>query len=171
MDGLRFLEALTEDEAQAAFRRCCGATRWAKAMTAGRPYRSNAELLAAAERQLQALERADWLEAFGHHPRIGDREALRAQFATTRAWAASEQAGAVAASDAVLEALAQGNRDYEARFGYTFIVCATGKSAEAMQALLQSRLGNEPGRELEIAAAEQAAITLLRLRKLLEEVA
>ncbi len=162
MDALRFLEALTEDEARAAFARCCGASRWAQAMTAGRPYRSNAELLAAADRQLAVLTRADWLEAFGAHPRIGDRQALRT---------AQEQAGARSASAAVLAALARRNDDYEARFGYIFIVCATGKSAEEMLALLEARLGNEPGRELAVAAAEQSKITRLRLQKLLEEVA
>lgn len=170
MDGLRFLEALTDDEAQAAFRRCCGAVRWAKAMTAGRPYRSNAELLAAADRQLATLAGADWLEAFGHHPRIGDKGALRARFASTRGWAEKEQAGAAAAGDAVLEALSRRNAEYEARFGYIFIVCATGKSAGEMLGLLEARLGNDPERELQVAAGEQAKITRLRLEKLLEEV-
>jgi len=139
-------------------------------MIAGRPYRDAAALLAAGEACWQALGREDWLEAFGHHPRIGDREALRARFATTCDWAATEQSAAMAASDAILDALAEGNREYEARFGYIFIVCATGKPADELLALLQARLGNDTEVELRIAAAEQAKITRLRLEKLLTEV-
>jgi 2-oxo-4-hydroxy-4-carboxy-5-ureidoimidazoline decarboxylase len=170
MDAQKRLDALPEDEARAAFRRCCGSERWAAAMTAGRPYHEAPALLAAGERRWNELGREDWLEAFRHHPRIGDGEARYSRFAATRAWAASEQAGAQAADEALLDALAEGNRRYEARFGYIFIVCAAGKSAEQMLALLEARLGNDPDREVRIAAAEQAKITRLRLQKLLTEV-
>jgi 2-oxo-4-hydroxy-4-carboxy-5-ureidoimidazoline decarboxylase len=161
---------MPETEARAGFLRCCGSERWAAAMTAGRPYREAPALFAAAEACWNGLGHEDWLEAFGHHPRIGERDALRARFAATHAWAASEQAGAGAADAVVLEALAEANRRYQARFGYTFIVCATGKSAEAMLAGLEARLRNDPERELPIAATEQAKITRLRLEKLLVEV-
>ena len=91
---------------------------------------------------------ADWLEAFAAHPRIGDSDALRARFATTAAWASREQAGALGASEDVLEDLAMGNRQYEERFGFIFIVCATGKTAEEMLELLRQRLANDPEAEI-----------------------
>ena len=110
---------------------------------------------------------ADWLEAFAAHPRIGDLDALRAKFAATAAWAVRRAGGRRRRADeATLRALADGNRDYEARFGYIFIVCATGKTAGEMLALLRERLGNDPEAELAVAAAEQAKITRIRLRKL-----
>ena len=109
---------------------------------------------------------ADWLEAFAAHPRIGDLDALRKKFASTANWCAGEQAGVAAADEAVLTALADGNRAYEARFGYIFIVCATGKSAAEMLAILTARLANDPEVELKVATAEQAKITRLRLEKL-----
>lgn len=163
------LDRLPEPAARAAFERCCGARRWVEAMVAGRPYGSRAALDAAAERAHGLLGRADWLEAFGHHPRIGDAAALKERFAATAAWAGAEQSGAAAATGTVLAALADGNRDYERRFGYIFIVCATGKGAAEMLGLLRARLGNPPETELEVAAAEQRKITRLRLAKLLEE--
>jgi 2-oxo-4-hydroxy-4-carboxy-5-ureidoimidazoline decarboxylase len=136
-------------------------------MMARRPFADAAALRAAADEVWSALSHGDWLEAFSHHPRIGDVEGLRARFASTRTWAEGEQAGARAASDEVLRALAEGNRAYEARFGHIFIVCATGKSAEEMLALLRARLPNDPVAEARVAAGEQAKITRLRLEKLL----
>ncbi|HUP57055.1 MAG TPA: 2-oxo-4-hydroxy-4-carboxy-5-ureidoimidazoline decarboxylase, partial [Bdellovibrionota bacterium] len=96
-----------------------------------------------------------------HHPKIGDREELRKKF--------SEQAGVAQASEATLQALAQGNADYEKRFGFIFIVCATGKSADEMLQILNARLPNAPEQELRIAAEEQGKITRIRLKKLIEE--
>ncbi|HET7292449.1 MAG TPA: 2-oxo-4-hydroxy-4-carboxy-5-ureidoimidazoline decarboxylase [Vicinamibacteria bacterium] len=168
--GLRRLNALPEAEAQAALLRCCGSSRWAEAMTGARPFASGDALLAAAERAFAQLEPGDWMEAFSHHPRIGDRAALEARLAATRAWSAGEQAGVAAAAPDVLDALAAGNRAYEERFGHVFLVCATGKSAGEMLALLHERLPNPPARELRVAAAEQAKITRLRLEKMLQEV-
>jgi len=160
------LNRLPAGEARAAFERCCGASRWVDAMIAARPFADAAEIAAAGERAFAPLVRADWLEAFSHHPKIGDVSALREKFASTAAWAGAEQRGAATATEATLAALAEGNRAYEERFGYIFIVCATGKSAEEMLALLRARLGNEPAAELAIAAVEQRKITRLRLEKL-----
>jgi 2-oxo-4-hydroxy-4-carboxy-5-ureidoimidazoline decarboxylase len=108
------------------------------------------------------------LEAFEQHPKIGDINSLKKQYANTVAWASNEQAGVDAASDEVLQALAKGNDDYERKFGYIFIVCATGKSAGEMLELLQSRLTNDPESEIKIGAEEQNKITKLRLEKLFE---
>jgi 2-oxo-4-hydroxy-4-carboxy-5-ureidoimidazoline decarboxylase len=169
MDASRRLDALDEKAAAAAFLRCCGSRRWAEAMARGRPYADEPALLAAAERAFAPLVRADWLEAFSHHPRIGDRASLAARFPTTAGWSQAEQGGVGAAAEDVLDGLLRGNREYEARFGHIFIVCATGRSAAEMLALLRERLPNDAGRELEIAAAEQRKITAIRLKKLLAE--
>jgi 2-oxo-4-hydroxy-4-carboxy-5-ureidoimidazoline decarboxylase len=163
------LNSLPELEARSALERCCGAQAWVAAMCAARPFRDAADLEQASARAEAGLGRADWLEAFAHHPRIGDREALRRRFAMTAAWASDEQRGAASASEATLAALERGNRAYEERFGYGFIVCATGKSADEMLVLLESRLGNAADDELAIAAGEQRKITRLRLEKLLRE--
>src|SRR5262245_37656217 len=138
-------------------------------MLARRPFRDREALFDAGEATWLALEPGDWRAAFAHHPKIGDIASLRSRFASTAAWADGEQAGARAASEATLTRLAAGNRAYEERFGYIFIVCATGKSAAEMASLLERRLGNDPKTELRIAANEQAKITRLRLEKLLNE--
>ena len=172
------LTRLADQAARAALERCCGAGAWVERMIGGRPYRNATGLLAAAERAADKLRPADWIEAFAHHPKIGDRAARAATSASAvagaratseAAWAGEEQRGAATAAPATLEALARGNRAYERKFGYIFIVCATGKSAEEMLALLQARLGNDPDTELVNAAREQRAITRLRLEKLLAE--
>ncbi len=133
------------------------------------PFQTKEELFAAAEEIWFKLLPNDWLEAFAHHPKIGDLNSLRAKFASTQQWAAGEQAGVSAASEEVLKALAEGNTQYESKFGYLFIVCATGKSAAEMLAILQSRLPNDHATELQIAAIEQSKITKIRLEKLLSE--
>jgi 2-oxo-4-hydroxy-4-carboxy-5-ureidoimidazoline decarboxylase len=167
MDALSRLNSLPANEAREALGRCCGASRWVEAMAARRPFPDARALFAAADEVWAGLGPTDWREAFSHHPRIGDKEALRERFASTRQWAKGEQAGVSAASEEVLDALAKGNRDYEARFGHIFIVCATGKTADEMLDLLTRRLANDPEAEGRVAAAEQARITRLRLEKLL----
>ncbi len=132
-------------------------------MMARRPFGSLDALLAAAREEWDSLQESDWREAFTHHPKIGNCSALRERFPATHALSAREQAGVDGASDAVLEALADANRRYEERFGYIFIVCASGRTAEEMLAMLNARLRNDPTREIHIAAAEQAKITALRL--------
>jgi 2-oxo-4-hydroxy-4-carboxy-5-ureidoimidazoline decarboxylase len=160
------LNNMPVDAARAALLRCCGSRRWAEAMTIRRPFASGDELLQAADAIWAGLDRADWLEAFAAHPRIGDLDSLRKKFATTADWASGEQAGVAGAGEDVIRAFADGNREYEAKFGHIFIVCATGKTAAEMLAILRERLPNDPDTELSIAAAEQAKITRLRLEKL-----
>jgi 2-oxo-4-hydroxy-4-carboxy-5-ureidoimidazoline decarboxylase len=163
------LNAIPLAAAREAFERCCGAKAWVEGMCTARPFADLEALHAVAERVARPLGRPDRLEAFAHHPRIGDAAALREKFAATRAWAGEEQSGAADAADEVMEALVAGNRAYESRFGYIFIVYATGKSAAEMLALLQARIDNTPERELEIAWEEQMKITRLRLDKLVED--
>ncbi len=160
------LNDMTPGDARAALLRCRGSQRWADAMLSRRPYPSQEALFKAADEIDAQLTRADWLEAFAAHPRIGDLDALRKKFASTASWCSSEQAGVAGAEEDVLRALAAGNQAYERRFGYLFIVCATGKSAGEMLAILRARLENQEEEELVVAAREQARITRLRLEKL-----
>jgi len=157
---------MPSEDASAALLRCCGSRRWAEQMLARRSFASTADLFAAADEIWGRLDRDDWLEAFAAHPRIGDLDGLRKKFATTADWASHEQSGVAAAGENTLRQLADGNRRYEERFGYIFIVCATGKSAGEMLEILNERLQNAPEKELAVAAGEQAKITRLRLEKL-----
>ena len=165
--GLDRLNAMSETDAAAALFRCCGASRWASRIAALRPFADEDALLQASEALWPLLSEADWREAFTHHPKIGDIGSLRSRFADTRVWAAGEQSGSEIASEETLQALAAENAAYAEKFGTIFIVCATGKSAAEMLALLQARLPNDPALELGIAAEEQKKITRLRLAKLM----
>lgn len=127
------------------------------------------ELLEDAEEQWFGCSEADWKEAFAHHPKIGDLESIGKKYASTAQWALGEQSGVRAATQQTISALAEGTGLYEKKFGYNFIVCATGKSAEEMLEMLQSRLTNTPENEIRIAADEQNKITQLRLEKLLDD--
>lgn len=161
------LNAMSDAAASEALARCCGASRWTASMLASRPFASRTQLLGEGEKQWWRLTDTDWIEAFSHHPRIGaNMQLLREKFAATSSWSSSEQSGVSAAAEATLQALAQGNADYEAKFGYLFIVCATGLSAEEMLTRLHARLGNLPENEIRIAAGELLKITKLRLGKL-----
>lgn len=153
------LNRLPASQAETQFTQCCGSKRWATAMAAERPFHNVDVLQAAAERVWWSLETADWLEAFAAHPRIGERP--------TSAWSAQEQASAAAPGDEVRRRLAEGNQAYERRFGYTFLVFATGRTAAELLDVLERRLHGAPADELQIAAAEQRKITALRLEKLL----
>ena len=135
-------------------------------MMAARPFASDAEVLAAADRAWWALGRDDWLEAFAGHPRIGEREGADPRHVATREWSRQEQVGARAADPGVRAALAEGNLEYERRFGHVFLTRATGRFADEMLAELRRRLGNDPAAELREAAGEQAEITRLRLERL-----
>lgn len=161
--------ALSTDEAVKDLLRCCGARRWAVQMAARRPYQTLESVMHTADAIWSKMERADFIEAFGHHPKIGDVASLRTRFATTSQWASGEQSGVQAAADDILHRLAEGNARYEEKFGYIFIVCATGKSAAEMLEILDARLPNRPAAELAIAAGEQAKITRIRLGKLFQE--
>ena len=154
--------ALPEAAREMLFR-TCGSTRWVTRMMARRPFGREAKLLAVARVEWFGLTEPDWLEAFSHHPRIGDRAALEARFPATHDLSSTEQSGVGGANAEVIAALAVANETYVQRFGFIFIVCATGKSAEEMLQLLRDRLPNDRATELRIAAEEQAKIIALRL--------
>jgi 2-oxo-4-hydroxy-4-carboxy-5-ureidoimidazoline decarboxylase len=160
------INAWEEETARRELARCCGSSAWVLRMMASRPFPDAASVLTAADSVWFSLSPDDWREAFAHHPRIGDVTELERRFASTAGWASSEQQGTRGAAREVLERLAAGNRAYEARFGFIFIICATGRQAQEMLAALEERLANDPGSELAVAAREQAKITRLRLEKL-----
>ena len=157
---------LPSAQAETSLMDCCGSARWAASVASQRPYASVEALHKAADSIWWNLERADWLEAFGRHPQIGDKPAGGSESA--RRWAEGEQAGARAAGGEVTERLSRANRAYFQKFGYIYIVCATGKTAEGMLAILNQRLQNDPPSEISIAAEQQRMITRIRLDKLLD---
>ena len=144
-----------------ADRLCCGSDAWVRSMVAARPFVNRNDLLQKSDHIWRSLQRADWLQAFAAHPQIGSRAA--------EGWAAGEQAGTRDAASVVLNRLSIRNREYESRFGYIFIVCATGRSADDMLVDLSTRLEQSTAEELRTAAEEQAKITRLRLHKLIGE--
>ena len=161
------LNRLSEEDATAAFTQCCAAQRWVERMVIDRPFESLPEMLEISDRIWEECDVDDYLEAFQGHPRIGDVESLAKKYANTKGWAGGEQKGVEGADRAVLERLAKGNADYEEKFGHIFIVCATGKTAAEMLALLEARIPNDPKTEVMVAAEEQNKITRIRLKKLL----
>jgi len=163
MDIWQTIDSADPEEARRILARACGSSRWVDRMLELRPFAGRAELLSAARQVWDDLGAEDWREAFSHHPQIGDRATLEKRFPATHDLSAREQAGIGAASGDVLGRLAAANQEYLARFGYIFIVCASGRGAEEMLGILQNRLENDPAAELQIAAREQAAITALRL--------
>lgn len=138
-------------------------------MAAECPFVNSEQLLTIADRVWWSLKPDDWLEAFSSHPRIGENKAARATAVAAQNWAAQEQSGAQNAADETTRSLAELNREYEEKFGYIYIVCATGKSSEEMLAILRERLPNDEETELQTAAREQSRITKLRLAKLIDQ--
>lgn len=161
------LDMLPAERASQLLGDCCGSTRWIAAMVARRPFGSMERVLAAADEIWRSLGPDDWREAFSHHPRIGERGSAGPQSERGAVWAAGEQAGVGDAPGDLRQELAEANREYERRFGYIYIVCATGRTAGELLATARERLRNEPDKELSVAAEEQRRITRLRLEKLL----
>ncbi len=161
------LNQLNEDVAAIAFANCCTSSGWIKQMVAARPFSTKAQCHEIALEIWRGLGKADYLAAFEGHPKIGDVSSLKLKFSHTKKLASGEQSAVNEASDEVLQALADGNAEYEQKNGFIFIVCATGKSAAEMLEILTSRLPNDQQTELKNAAAEQAKITAIRIDKLL----
>ena len=153
------LNALPEGDAREELAKCCGSSRWAQRVAARRPFQSVEQLQSVAAEVWHGLEPRDWREAFSRHPRIGDRAATGV--------ARSEQSGTASASDATLRELANYNRMYEEKFGFVFLIFASGKSAGEMLEALKERIFNREDLEMRNAVAEQAKITALRLERLL----
>lgn len=159
--------SISEEDAASILFSCCGSSAWVKEMLCNRPFSTREALIFSAQNCWTNRSETDFLEAFSHHPKIGDISSLREKFASTAHFASGEQGSVASASEEIIQGLARGNADYEQKFGFIFIVCATGKSAAEMLELLEKRLPNSREEELHIAAGEQAKITRIRLEKLL----
>jgi len=157
--------SLTPDAAAREILPCCGSQAWAEQLAAQRPFLYPEDLFAASDGVWLALPEADWIEAFDSHPRIGQQHA-RAATAQSLSWSSSEQSAIAASQDeAARLALAGANREYEAKFGRIFLICASGRSTSEILAMLRARMGNTPEQELVEAAEQQRQITQLRLRR------
>lgn len=161
---LNELNNLSKEEAGKLLSSCCGSSKWSSLLMKKFPFKDENDLVAVAEYSwYNECAEADWLEAFTHHPKIGDVKSLTEKFA------GKEQAAVAAASKEIIEALAKANSDYETKFGFIFIVCATGRSADEMLRLLNDRINNSKEEELNIAMGEQHKITIIRFKKLLDK--
>lgn len=153
-----------EKEAMQTMISCCGSRRWAEAMAAMRPIESILQMSETADRVWSTMREPDWLEAFACHPRIGERKAAQATRQSER-WSQQEQAGSTKAEEQLLIELAELNALYEQRFGFTYIVCATGKNADEMLEILKRRINSDRDSELREAAEQQRQIMQIRLGK------
>jgi 2-oxo-4-hydroxy-4-carboxy-5-ureidoimidazoline decarboxylase len=169
MTDVAAFDRMPDQEAGALLRACCGATRWVDAMLARRPFGAIRPLLSAADDVWATLGPVDWREAFQHHPRLGEEPSAARQDRQAREWSSGEQARIRGAEEEVRAALASANADYEARFGFICIICATGLDAREILALTEERLLNAPADEIRVAAEEQRKITRLRLLKLFHD--
>lgn len=159
---------LPADMAEASLLSCCGSHRWASTLVAQRPFVDSAQLMHAACNLWFLLDEKDWLEAFACHPRIGDRRASEAASAQSASWSEGEQAAAQESLDGLAETLAKENEAYERRYGFTYIVCASGRTAPELLEVLRDRMLNSRGSELHEAARQQHQITTLRMNRWLE---
>ena len=164
---LESLNALTFSDANEQFETCCGAANWVEKMNQNRPFQNKDDLYQKSESIWFSLSSKDWLEAFIHHPKIGNIDSLRKKFHNTKSISENEQSGVNDAAESTLKDLAESNQLYQDKFGFIFIICATGKSANEMLALIKIRLNNNANAEMLNAAEEQNKITQLRLEKLL----
>ena len=159
-------DQLAKEKQKALLEQCCGSSVWTNKMLDSLPVGNLSELLDLAEEKWYECNRNDWLEAFEHHPMIGDINSLKKKYAGTLTLATHEQSGVNSATEELLKELAETNKGYKNKFGYIFIVCASGKSAEQMLQLITQRITNDSDTEIKIAMEEQNKITKLRLEKL-----
>ena len=169
ISGFEKLNGLPREEVINELLKCCGSRKWAELMADARPLNEMDPVLRTSDRIWWGLDAADWLEAFDHHPKIGERRAAQAVSREAQQWSEEEQAGTRASAQETMMELEAANREYERRFGFIFIVCASGRTTEEMLATLKERMKNDTDKELRVAAEEQRRITHLRLQKLLDE--
>lgn len=161
-----FLNSLDAEQAFIELKKCCGSTAWVEMMNDRRPFQNDEVVKNAARCCWNELDRAQRLAAFAAHPRIGDITSLQAKFSNTQRWAGDEQAGIANATETEIGELVRQNKVYFKKFGYIFIVCASGLTSSQMLKMLNDRLPNVADIEFGIASDEQLKITLLRLGKL-----
>lgn len=166
---LNDLNSSEEEVAKSVLFNCCSSKRWLKNLLKQRPFSSEQQLFDAADNSWKNLDETDYLEAFDGHPRIGDLASLREKYAASKNIAGGEQSSVNHADEITLTELSSKNDEYFRKFGFIFIVFATGKSASEMLDRLIARLSNDRAEEVQNAAEEQRKIFQLRLRKLLSE--
>lgn len=160
--GINYLNQLAGERLYAALFQCCSSSRFASHMVAAAPFADFAQMVDEARAAESLMSSEDWLEAFSHHPRIGDKAAL------AKKMEGAEQSGMQKATTDIVDRMYAANAQYEERFGHIYLVCATGKSAEELLSILEQRLDNDPADEFRIACEEQQKITDLRLRNLVD---
>jgi 2-oxo-4-hydroxy-4-carboxy-5-ureidoimidazoline decarboxylase len=160
---------LPDAQAESEILPCCGSRVWAHGMVQRRPISDKNALLSASDEIWRSLSERDWNEAFQSHPRIGESKTQQPVDQQSAAWSKQEQTGVSGEADATQAGLAEGNREYEQRFGRIFIVCATGKTGGQILEILRQRLQNDPPTELREVAEQQRQVTQLRLRKWIGE--
>lgn len=165
--SLNEINSADSEQVYALLENCCCAPNWINSMVSARPFNDPQALFRASEKSFLQLNKADYLAAFTGHPQIGDLKTLLAKYAHTSKSASHEQAGMSDAEKSVVEEMHKLNQEYLHKFGFIFIVCASGKSARQMLDLIKQRINNDSLSELSLAANEQAKITTLRLEKLL----
>jgi allantoicase len=166
LSSIERINQVATSDAYQALLDCCGAREWVARMLAHRPFRSVDHLLETADHIWSELDSGAWLEAFRHHPPIGGKKARAKQSTKARRWSEGEQSLVQRSSAEALAALAEGNREYQAKFNHIFLICASGKTSEEILENLRERLRNDSNTELRVAAEEQRKITRLRLQKL-----
>ncbi len=157
---------LPQEKKRELLLQCCGSEEWVNKMLTIFPVEDLVELLDAAEQKWNECTELEQMQAFEHHPKIGDINSLKEKFANTAEWAAGEQSGVINANEKTLLQLSKANEEYQKKFGFIFIICATGLTAENILTDMEMRLSHTENEELNIAAAEQLRITKLRLEKL-----
>lgn len=168
LKGIERFNQISASAARQALTNCCGSNKWTEQLLRQRPFASAEKFFGASEEAFGKLDRKDWLGAFRHHPPIGGKKSKARQSKTAQRWSAGEQSTAQTAQPETLAVLAAANQAYQAAFGYTFLICATGKTSDEIVRELKQRLGNDPEIEWQVAAGEQKKIARLRLEKLLE---
>lgn len=163
------LDKMPPEKLKAQLFKCCGSRAWVEKMLPVFPVEDLIDLFEYAEAKWNECTEDDWKEAFDHHPQIGNIDSFNEAGDASATWAKNEQAGVYNAGNEVKQQLAEANKLYKEKFGYIFIINATGKSAAEMLSALMVRLQNSPEAEIEIAMAEQAQITRIRLEKLLQQ--
>ncbi len=168
MYSLNEFNSLSKKQVKEDLFKCCGSNAWVNKLMEYFPFKD--EMLLFNQSRIiwyEECKERDFLEAFSHHPKIGDIENLKEKFASTQTWAGKEQAGVSSADENTLNELKKLNEEYFQKFGFIFIVCAAGKTAGEMLRLLETRIGHSKEEELTVAMGEQFKITLIRLKKLL----
>ncbi|KAG5180412.1 putative OHCU decarboxylase [Tribonema minus] len=163
-DAMSLLNALPPQRARAELLRCCTCNRWADEVLRHMPFSSESQARNTLDACWAAMGPQEWLEAFSAHPRIG---AGGGDHKKPSGWEAEEQKGAATAGQQVLQGLREWNRKYDDKFGFVFLICATGKSADEMLAALRARYHHHASTEMAVAAEEHRKITQIRFTKLL----